>query len=231
MRKRVKKNNTLVIDDHSKWLTSRRVKDYLNRVEQIPHRTEGESVLCEFISKKTKRVLDLGSGNGRLIKLLKEKLPKIEYIALDFSPHMLIELKRQFLSDPLVKIVEHDLSYELPSTLGKFDAIISSFALHHLTHKRKKELYFEIFSILKPGGIFCNLDHISSNSIRLSKYFRKIMARKPVNKEHEKRLTKIDIQIRWLLEIGFVDVDCYWRWLEFALLIGFKPINKLIDKC
>lgn len=231
MRKKVKKNNTLVIDDHSKWLTSRRVKDYLNRVEQIPHRTEGESVLCEFISKKTKRVLDLGSGNGRLIKLLKEKLPNIEYIALDFSPHMLIELKRQFLSDPLVKIVEYDLSYELPSTLGKFDAIISSFALHHLTHKRKKELYFEIFSILKPGGIFCNLDHISSNSIRLSKYFRKIMARKPVNKEHEKRLTKIDIQIRWLLEIGFVDVDCYWKWLEFALLIGFKPINKLIDKC
>ena len=231
MRKKEKKNNTRVIDDHSKWLTSRRVKDYLNRVEQIPHRTEGESILCEFISKKTKRVLDLGSGNGRLIKLLKEKLPKIEYVALDFSPPMLIELKRQFLSDPLIKIVEHDLSYQLPSTLGKFDAIISSFAIHHLTHKRKRDLYVEIFSILKPGGIFCNLDHISSNSIRLSKYFRKIMTRKPVNKEHEKRLTKIDIQIRWLLEIGFVDVDCYWRWLEFALLIGFKPINKMIYKC
>ncbi len=58
-----------------------------------------------------------------------------------------------------------------------------------------------------------------------------MIARKPVNKEHEKRLTKTDIQIRWLLETGFVDVDCYWRWLEFALLIGFKPINKLIDKC
>jgi hypothetical protein len=51
------------------------------------------------------------------------------------------------------------------------------------------------------------------------------MIREPVNKEHEKRLTNINIQVRWLKEIGFVDVDCYWRWLEFALLIGFK-LNK-----
>ena len=49
------------------------------------------------------------------------------------------------------------------------------------------------------------------------------MVLNPVNREHGKRLTKIDIQLEWLLEIGFIDVDCYWRWLEFALLIAFKP--------
>lgn len=187
----------------------------MNRIENIPHRTEGESVLLEFIPSSTKRILDLGSGNGRLIKLVKKRFPKVNSVAMDFSPHMIIELRREFSSEETVIIVEHDLSNKLPN-LGKFDAIISTFAIHHLTHKRKKEIYLEIFSILKSGGIFCNLDHISSDSIRLKECFRKEMARAPLNKEHEERLTNINVQLRWLKEIGYVDVDCYWRWLEFA---------------
>ena len=222
-KKEVIKNR--IIDDHSNWRASSRVTDYLNRLDKIPHRTEGEILLCEFIPKKTKRILDLGTGNGRLIKLLKEKIPTVKSVAIDFSPPMLKEFRREFVDDDTIKIIEHDLTYPLPTNLGKFDAIISSFAIHHLMHNRKKDLYSEIFSILKPGGIFCNLDHISSESKKLNQYFRKVMGRRPINKEHGKRLTRIHIQLEWLLEIGFVDVDCYWRWLEFALLIGFKPSN------
>ncbi len=66
-------NKNRIIDDHSNWGTSSRVADYLNRLDKIPHRAEGELLLCDFIPKKTRRILDLGTGNGRLIKLLKEK--------------------------------------------------------------------------------------------------------------------------------------------------------------
>jgi tRNA (cmo5U34)-methyltransferase len=69
-------------DDPSLWLTFGRVRGYLNRADKIPHRTEGEQVLLDFIPKKIKRVLDLGTGDGRMITLLKEKIPTVECFAL-----------------------------------------------------------------------------------------------------------------------------------------------------
>ncbi len=36
------------------------------------------------------------------------------------------------------------------------------------------------------------------------------------------RLLPVEKQLQWLVDIGFVDVHCYWKWLVFALLVGYK---------
>lgn len=77
-------------------------------MDSIPHRLDGESILSDLISKKAERILDLGSGNGRLINLLKEKTQKAEFIAIDFSPHMLVELNKQFQDTSSIKLIKHD---------------------------------------------------------------------------------------------------------------------------
>lgn len=37
------------------------------------------------------------------------------------------------------------------------------------------------------------------------------------------KLVDVHTQLEWLREIGFVDVDCHWKWLELALFGGVKP--------
>ena len=39
-------------------------------------------------------------------------------------------------------------------------------------------------------------------------------------------LLDVQTQLEWLRAIGFEDVDCYRKWLELALLIGYGP-NKV----
>jgi tRNA (cmo5U34)-methyltransferase len=143
----------------SEWQTVEHALAYLARADKLPHRTEGEKNLLEQIPLHTKRVLDLGTGDGRLLALVKLNKPDIEGVALDFSEPMLEKAKKRFAQDKSVTIVKHDFSFPFPAEeLGCFDAVVSSLAIHHMTHPRKKQLYTEVFGLLNPRGVFCNLN-------------------------------------------------------------------------
>jgi len=207
--------------DINLWDTPQHALDYLKRADSIPHRTEGEAVLLDCLPQPLKRVLDLGSGGGRLLSLVKLARPEADAVAVDFSPTMLGELRDRFGRDPRVQIVAHDLEQPLPA-LGTFDAVVSSFAIHHLRHERKRSLYSEIYGLLHPGGVFCNLEHVASATERLHRRFLDALAVRPEDEDPSNKLLDLEAQLSWLREIGFIDVDCHWKWLELALLAGTK---------
>jgi len=203
------------------WTSTEHARDYLERADQISHRSEGEAALLEFVPADARRILDLGTGDGRLLALVRREHPNTEAVAIDFSPAMLEAAKKRFADDSRVQVMTHNLDGPLPE-FGPFDAIISSFAIHHLVHERKRALYAEIYGLLKIGGVFCNLEHVSSPSQRLHEDFLQRIGFTVETEDPSNKLLDVETQLQWLREIGFADVDCHWKWRELALLVGVK---------
>jgi tRNA (cmo5U34)-methyltransferase len=204
------------------WTSAEHALGYLDRADSIPHRVEGESTLLEFISSTAARVLDLGTGDGRLLGLVKLNHPDVTAVAVDFSPAMLEAARKRFAGDRSVRVVAHNLEDPLPEC-GTFDAVVSSFAIHHLTHERKRALYAEIFARLNPRGIFCNLEHVASVTPELHEEFLHRIGYTVETEDASNKLLDAETQLQWLREIGFNDVDCHWKWRELALLVGPRP--------
>jgi tRNA (cmo5U34)-methyltransferase len=187
------------IKDVNLWTSNEHARYYLERADSISHRGEGESALLEFIPQGTRRILDLGTGDGRLLALVRKELvrrgrPETEGVAVDFSPSMLEAVRQRFAGEASISVVAHNMDEPLPA-LGKFDAVISSFAIHHLVHERKRALYAEIYGLLNPGGVFCNLEHVASPTPRLHQEFLERIGFRVETEDPSNKLLDVETQL------------------------------------
>ena len=211
-------NGTSNLNDYA---SAEHALKYLGLADGIPPRTEGEAVLLEFIPRNVQRILDLGTGDGRLLALLRIDRRDAHGVALDSSPVMVKAARERFRGDEKVEVIEHNLDEPLPD-LGQFDVVVSSFAIHHCTDERKKRLYSEIYDVLATGGIFCNLEHVAPATAELHTRFLLALGITEADEDPSNKLVSVEPQLEWLRETGFEDVDCYWKWLELALFGGVK---------
>jgi tRNA (cmo5U34)-methyltransferase len=204
------------------WSESAWAQRYLRERDDIPHRMEGFAVLMEVLPDSPRRVLDLGTGDGYTLGLVRSAHPQAEGVGVDFSTEMLGLARERFAGDAGIEIVEHDLDRPLPP-LGRFDVVVSSFAIHHCVDERKRALYGEVFRALEPGGRFLNLEHVDSATPQLHVDFLAAIGKTSAEDDPSNKLVAVHTQLAWLREIGFVQVDCHWKWRELALLAGVKP--------
>jgi SAM-dependent methyltransferase len=125
---------------------------------------------------------------------------------------------------------------------GPFDAIVSSYSIHHQPDVRKREIYAEIYSLLEPGGWFINIEHIASEAQLTIDLFNKHIIDHWYEQEKLKGGTRtyeeiaqtfmnrpdkdanillsVNSQCDWLRELGYEQVDCYFRIYELAVFGG-----------
>ncbi len=211
-----------MVTAQNRWPDVEHALAYLAKADTIPHRAEGTAVFVELLPERVDRVLDLGTGDGRLLDLVLTARPGSTGVGLDFNAEMLARARERFAGDDRVDIAEHDLDDPLPDG-GPYDVVVSSFAIHHVPDTRKRRLYAECFDRLRPGGAFLNLEHVASPTEDLHRAFLAVLGTDLADDDPSNLLAPVEDQLEWLRAVGFTDVDCHWKWRELALLAGVRP--------
>ncbi len=235
------------------WKLPAIVNRFLSYRAAIPMAQEQIGVMMSILKMREQpieRFMDLGCGDGILGAAILGEYPSAHGVFIDFSGSML-EQAREQLKDYADQLAFENLDYGEPTWVDRmqaeapFDAIVSGYSIHHQPDARKRQVYAEIFSMLKPDGWFVNVEHVSSAAQLNIDLFENhyVTARYAIEQraggthtfeqlaeEYKTRpdkaaniLAPTELQCEWLREIGYEQVDCYFRIYELAIFGGRKP--------
>jgi tRNA (cmo5U34)-methyltransferase len=194
--------------------------------------------------------MDIGCGDGILGHTLLAHYPDAQGVLLDFSEPM-IEAARHKLATSRMQLQFICEDYgksgwvKSATIYSPFDAIVSGFSIHHQPDIRKQTLYAEIYHLLKPGGIFINIEHVSPENLWMEDRFNELFidsmvahnqrhnvdispeetAKRYYEREHKDAniLAPLETQLGWMRDIGFQQVTCYLKIFELAVFGGIRP--------
>ena len=238
------------------WKLPAIVNRFLSYRAAIPMAREQIGVMISILKTREEPIetfVDLGCGDGILGGAILGEYPSARGVLVDFSEPML-EQAREHLKEYAGQLAFENLDYGEPAwvnrvqSYGPFDAIVSGYSIHHQPDARKRQIYGEIFSLLRPCGWFVNIEHVSSAAQLNIDLFENhyVAARYAIEQreggtrpfeqlaeEYQNRpdkaaniLASTELQCDWLREIGYEEVDCYFRIYELAVFGGRRPIEK-----
>ena len=180
------------------------------------------------------RVLDLGTSRGGALRAVRDVLPKADLVGVEVSAPMIDAARQHFKGDDLAKILELDLRTDYPT--GLFDITLSVLTLQFTPIEYRLEILRRAFEATKPGGALIVVEKVIGGSARLDRkmidiyYEGKSAMGYPREEIERKRLALEGILVpltasmnEELLSLsGFREIDCFWRWMNFAGWIAVK---------
>jgi SAM-dependent methyltransferase len=172
--------------------------------DYMPEREDRFTALIDAVAEGTGRpdplVIDLGCGPGSLAVRLLDRIPGATVVAVDADP-VLLELGRAAWAGR-AGLRFADLDLRDPGWAGRLgldrpaDAAVSTTALHWLLPPDLAAVYAEVASVLRPGGLLLDGDHLAEDEnspalIRLGKALieREERRRRPARDGAESRAT------------------------------------------
>ncbi|ORX71062.1 methyltransferase [Anaeromyces robustus] len=185
------------------------------------------------------RILDVGAGTGLFSSIVLSKFPQAKITLIDITQKMLNIAKERFEGNENITYLCKDLinmdEETSKSFENQFDFIISGLAIHHIPDEGKSILYKKCYQWLKKGGLFINCDQIISPNPKLEEMNKKVWFEKiresKIDEEAIEMLEvrlKLDkcgtipLQIKYLMEAGFQDVDILYKYLMFCVFYAYK---------
>jgi tRNA (cmo5U34)-methyltransferase len=228
------------------WQQDVNVNQFVGARRHLPCMAQMFDAAMRYIramADSPRSIVDLGCGTGVTGGAMLDAFPGARLTLNDFSQPMLEQARARYGGDDRVSIVHADLGETgvmrriCPEPV---DLVVSSLAIHHLPRGRQMSLYAEVYEALVPGGVFVNIEHVASASERIETMFKTWMYESvaasrmadgvattvdEVRREFEQRrhvniLTPVCTQLSWLRDIGFTDVDCFFKTYELAAFGG-----------
>jgi len=160
--------------------------------------------ITEVLNDNTSYIFDLGVGTGLELIPFFERFPNAKVMAIDITENMLDILKTREFSNNIEMICEDFFKVDFGQE--KFDAVISSAALHHFSKEEKEILYKKIYDSLKAGGQFINSDKFTKDEEEEKRFMQEYVQ----NTDSEKHIDTplcLDNEKYLLEKVGFQNIE------------------------
>ena len=234
----------------SKWANAEFGQEYIDNADiYIIERRRLLKILKSFYrhflgKKGENHILDLGCGDGIVTQWLLEIDDSISATLIDGSEDMLNKARERLKEVTNIQYIHASFQELLEKDIldSKFNFIVSSMAIHHLTMEEKRSLFRKIHSYLKGGGYFVNIDVVLAPTDPLDIWYMELWQEwmdekkalldivgdpsadivKRYKDMEENKPDILNAQLDAMKEIGFNDVDCFYKYGIFAIFGGKK---------
>jgi len=212
----------------------------LNRRQLIPCYKDFYTLPLEIIPfhrDRELRVLDLGAGTGLLSARIAFRYPRAQLVLVDLAPAMLQVAEERFSGRDAERVTFQLMDYGNQQLKGTYDLIVSALSIHHLTDDAKEALFKKVYRSLEPGGMFINADQVLGENAVAEKIYKGRWLQKvresgiseealgaALERMEEDRMAPLSCQLDWLGQAGFDDVTVWYKYYNFVVYSGTKPL-------